>query len=122
MLVGFLGVVELVDLHELLQTLPEVQGEKVDPDQAARIQDQLQGVELHVEVGTRDWRSRRKAEICYYFSIQRGMIVLLLSCQCCFKLVKKSVLDRFISQKTKPLNVRIIFPNGVNFWQIHNMN
>ena len=56
-LVGFLGVVELVDLHELLQTLPEVQAEEIDPLQAARIQNQLQGVELDVQVGTRDWRS-----------------------------------------------------------------
>lgn len=53
-LVGFLRVTELVDLHELLQTLPEVEGEKVDPHQAARIQNQLEGVELDVQVRTRD--------------------------------------------------------------------
>lgn len=53
-LFGFLWVAELVDLHELLQALPEVQGEEVDPHQAARIQDQLQGVQLRVQVRTRD--------------------------------------------------------------------
>lgn len=57
--VGFLRVVELVDLHELLQTLPQVQSKEVDPHQAAGIQNQLQGVELGVEVGTRDCRNRR---------------------------------------------------------------
>lgn len=62
MLFGFLRVVELVDLHELLQTLPEVEGEEVEPHQAARIQDQLQGIELDVQVGTRDWRRRGDME------------------------------------------------------------
>lgn len=60
MLVWFLRVVELVDLHELLQTLPEVEGEKIEPHQTARIQNQLQGVQLGVQVGTRDWRNKRK--------------------------------------------------------------
>lgn len=54
MLLGFLRVAELVDLHELLQALPEVEGEQVDPHQAARIQNQLQGVQLDVQVRTRD--------------------------------------------------------------------
>lgn len=54
MLVGFLRVAELVDLHELLQTLPEIQRKKVDPHQAAGIQDQLQSVQLGVQVRTRD--------------------------------------------------------------------
>ena len=62
MLVRFLRVVELVDLHELLQTLPEVEGEKVDPHQTARIQNQLQGVQLGIQVGTRDCRSRKRVE------------------------------------------------------------
>lgn len=53
-LVGFLRVAELIDLHELLQTLPEVQRKKVDPHQAARIQDQLQSVQLGIQVRTRD--------------------------------------------------------------------
>lgn len=56
MLVGFLRVVELVDLHELFQALPEVESKQVDPHQAARIQNQLQGVELGVQVGTGDCR------------------------------------------------------------------
>jgi len=46
MVIGFLRVVELVDLHELLQTLPKVEGKEVEPHQAARIQNQLQSVEL----------------------------------------------------------------------------
>lgn len=50
MLFGFLRVAELVDLHELLQTLLEVEGEKVDPHQTARIQNQLQGVQLDIQV------------------------------------------------------------------------
>lgn len=54
MLFRFLRVAELVDLHERLQTLPEVEGEKVDPHQAAGIQNQLQGVQLGVQVRTRD--------------------------------------------------------------------
>lgn len=54
MLLRFLRVAELVDLHKLLQTLPEVKGEKVDPHQAARIQNQLQGVQLDIQVRTRD--------------------------------------------------------------------
>lgn len=60
MLVRLLGVVELVDLHKLLQTLPEVQGKEVDPHQAARIQNKLQGVELGVQVGTRNCRRRKR--------------------------------------------------------------
>lgn len=56
----FLRVTELVDLHELLEALPEVEGEKVDPHQAARVQDELQGVQLGVQVRTRDYRSGRK--------------------------------------------------------------
>lgn len=60
MLVGFLRVVELVDLHELLQALPEVESKQVDPHQAARIQNQLQGVELGVQVGTGDCRRVEK--------------------------------------------------------------
>ncbi len=59
-LVRFLRVAELVDLHELLQTLPEVEGEQVDPHEAARIQNQLQGVQLDVQVRTRDYRKGRK--------------------------------------------------------------
>lgn len=43
-LLWFLRVVELIDLHELLQTLFEVKGKEVDPHQAARIQNQLQGI------------------------------------------------------------------------------
>lgn len=53
-LIRFLWVAELVDLHELLQALPEVEGEKVEPHQAARIQNQLQSVQLGVQVRTRD--------------------------------------------------------------------
>lgn len=53
-LVGLLGVVQLVDFHELLQTLPEVEGEKVEPHKAARIQYELQGIQLDVEVRARD--------------------------------------------------------------------
>lgn len=60
-LVGLLEVVQLVDFHELLQTLPEVEGEKVEPHQAARIQYELQGIQLDIEVGARDW-SRSRAE------------------------------------------------------------
>lgn len=62
MLVGFLGVIELVDLHELLQTLPEVEGKEVEPHQATGIQDQLQGIELGIKVWARDWRSRNIKE------------------------------------------------------------
>lgn len=54
MLFWFLRVAELVDLHELLEALPEVEGEKVDPHQAARVQDELQGVQLGIQVRTRD--------------------------------------------------------------------
>lgn len=60
MLVRFLRVVELVDLHELLQALPEIKGKEVDPHQAARIQNQLEGIQLGIQVGTRDWKRRRK--------------------------------------------------------------
>lgn len=62
MLIGLLRVTELVDLHELLQTLPEVKGKKVEPHQAAGIQNQLQGVQLNIEVWTRNWRSRSTQE------------------------------------------------------------
>lgn len=61
-LVGLLGVVQLVDFHELLQTLPEVEGEKVEPHQAARVQHELQGIQLDVEVGARDWSGSREEE------------------------------------------------------------
>jgi len=61
-LFGRLRVAELVDLHELLQALPEVQGEQVDPHQAARVQDQLQGVQLQVQVGTRDYKKEGGGE------------------------------------------------------------
>lgn len=61
-LVGLLGVVQLVDFHELLQTLPEVEGEEVEPDQAARIQYELQGIQLDVEVGAGDWSRRAEGQ------------------------------------------------------------
>lgn len=62
MLVWLLRVIELVDLHELLQTLPQVEGKEVEPHQAARIQDQLKGIELSIKVWTRNWRSRNMME------------------------------------------------------------
>lgn len=54
-----LGVIQLVDFHELLQALPEVEGKKVYPHQAARIQYKLQGIQLGIEVRARDWSHRR---------------------------------------------------------------
>lgn len=59
-LVRLLGVAKFVYLHELLQTLPQVQSEKVDPNQAAGIQHQLQSVQLGVQVRTRDCETGRK--------------------------------------------------------------
>ena len=55
-LVWLLRVVQLVEVHELLQAVAKVQGKQVEPHQAAGVQNQLQGVQLHVQVGAGDCR------------------------------------------------------------------